>query len=317
MAEPRVQIATQFMKGFFDTVEALLAAGYRCSVEEAKGVDGGELAEAAHRAGVIIRGTIDGGGIAAVLMTPPDVLRISAAVMGEDVPDRDTLEEDDIATLGEVFEPCLGGGAGSLKELFGQELSLSNFSVGRFDAATAQSLVEEMENHAFFAPFAFDADGGVSGRGYFAAAQSLTKMLPEPAEQEEPRGGAQEAELSPDEMQDILSGFDEGGEPGKGKEAAARTEEAGGRPAPSNLDMVLDINLTCVARLGRVEMPISELLSLGPGSIIEVGQLVDEPVELLVNDKLIARGDVVVVDEKFGLRITEIISPMDRIRSLS
>ena len=64
------------------------------------------------------------------------------------------------------------------------------------------------------------------------------------------------------------------------------------------------------------EMPINEILSLGPGSIIEVGHLVDEPVELLVNDKLIARGDVVVVDEKFGLRITEIVSPRERIESL-
>ena len=63
-------------------------------------------------------------------------------------------------------------------------------------------------------------------------------------------------------------------------------------------------------------MPIAELLALGPGSIIDVGRLVDEPVELLVNNKLIARGDVVVVDEKFGLRITEIVSPEERIESM-
>ena len=72
-----------------------------------------------------------------------------------------------------------------------------------------------------------------------------------------------------------------------------------------------------VERLGKVDIPLSEILSFGPGSIIEVGHLIDEPVELLVNDKLIARGDVVVVDEKFGLRITEIISPQERIESLS
>ncbi|GMW00690.1 MAG: hypothetical protein AMXMBFR84_18270 [Candidatus Hydrogenedentota bacterium] len=83
-----------------------------------------------------------------------------------------------------------------------------------------------------------------------------------------------------------------------------------------NIDMVLDIKLTATARLGRVEMPIGEVLTLGPGSIIEVGHSVDEPVELMVNDKLIARGDVVVVDEKFGLRITEIVSPAERIESL-
>ena len=86
--------------------------------------------------------------------------------------------------------------------------------------------------------------------------------------------------------------------------------------SPDNLDMILDIGLTATARLGRLEMPISEILNLGPGSIIEVGHLVDEPVELLVNGKLIARGDVVVVDEKFGLRITEIISTRERIESL-
>ena len=89
-----------------------------------------------------------------------------------------------------------------------------------------------------------------------------------------------------------------------------------GAGQPDNLDMVLDIGLTATARLGSVEMPLAEVLSLGPGSIIEVGHLVDEPVELLVNGKLIARGDVVVIDEKFGLRITEIISPRERIESL-
>jgi flagellar motor switch protein FliN/FliY len=80
--------------------------------------------------------------------------------------------------------------------------------------------------------------------------------------------------------------------------------------------MVLDIQLVAMARLGRIEMPIGEILNLGPGSIIEVGHLVDEPVDLFVNNKLIARGDVVVVDEKLGLRITEIISPRERIESL-
>lgn len=101
----------------------------------------------------------------------------------------------------------------------------------------------------------------------------------------------------------------------------APAEPAGRAPSSSknagrNLDMVLDINLVATARLGRIEMPIADILALGPGSIIEVGHLVDEPVELLVNDKLIARGDVVVVDEKFGLRITEIVSPRERIESL-
>jgi flagellar motor switch protein FliN/FliY len=83
-----------------------------------------------------------------------------------------------------------------------------------------------------------------------------------------------------------------------------------------NIDLILDVQLSVVARLGQVEMPISEVLALGAGAIIEVGRSVEEPVELFVNEKLIARGEVVVVDEKFGLRITEIVSPSDRVKSL-
>ncbi len=84
----------------------------------------------------------------------------------------------------------------------------------------------------------------------------------------------------------------------------------------ANLQMVMDIELSVVARLGELEMPIYEILRLGPGAILEIDKLVDEPVELLVNDKLVARGDVVVVDEKFGIRITEIVSQQKRIESL-
>jgi flagellar motor switch protein FliN/FliY len=95
-----------------------------------------------------------------------------------------------------------------------------------------------------------------------------------------------------------------------------RASQALSRELPGNIDMILDIGLTVTARLGRIEMPLGQVLELGPGSIIDVGHSIDEPVELLVNNKLIARGDVVVVEEKFGLRITEIVSPSERIESL-
>ncbi len=83
-----------------------------------------------------------------------------------------------------------------------------------------------------------------------------------------------------------------------------------------NLDVILDIQVEATARLGSVEMPLATVLSLGPGSVINVGHEVDNPIELYVNNKLIAKGDVVIVDEKFGIRITEIVSPQERIESL-
>jgi len=92
-------------------------------------------------------------------------------------------------------------------------------------------------------------------------------------------------------------------------------------PPPSgknaNLDLILDIPLTVTVELGRSKMLINDLLQLGQGSVIELTKLAGEPLEVLVNQKLVARGEVVVVNEKFGVRLTDIVSPMERVQSLT
>ncbi len=84
----------------------------------------------------------------------------------------------------------------------------------------------------------------------------------------------------------------------------------------SNLDFILDIPLEISVELGRSRMLISELLQLGQGSIIELNKLAGEPLEIYVNQKLLARGEVVVVNEKFGIKMTDIISPLERVKQL-
>ncbi len=107
------------------------------------------------------------------------------------------------------------------------------------------------------------------------------------------------------------------------QEAAAMTEspvkavenkEDG--PKDRNLNLILDIPLRVTVELGRTKMPVSELLNLTQGSVIELSKLAGEPMEVLVNDKLIARGEAVVVNEKFGVRLTDIISPAERVEQL-
>jgi flagellar motor switch protein FliN len=83
-----------------------------------------------------------------------------------------------------------------------------------------------------------------------------------------------------------------------------------------NLNLILDIPLRVTVELGRTKMPVNELLNLTQGSVIELSKLAGEPMEVLVNDKLIARGEAVVVNEKFGVRLTDIISPTERIEQL-
>ncbi len=84
----------------------------------------------------------------------------------------------------------------------------------------------------------------------------------------------------------------------------------------NKIGFILDIPLEVTAELGRTRMVINDLLKLGQGSVIELTKLAGEPVEILVNQKLIARGEVVVVNEKFGIRLTDIISPMERVEQL-
>ncbi len=83
-----------------------------------------------------------------------------------------------------------------------------------------------------------------------------------------------------------------------------------------NLDLILDIPLKITVELGRTKMLVSELLNLGQGSVIELSKLAGEPMEVLVNDKLVARGEAVVVNEKFGVRLIDIISPAERVEQL-
>jgi len=84
-----------------------------------------------------------------------------------------------------------------------------------------------------------------------------------------------------------------------------------------DLDFILDIPLDVSAELGRTKLLINELLQLGQGSVIELNKLAGEPLEIYVNGKLVARGEAVVINEKFGVRLTDIISPIERVKQLA
>lgn len=108
------------------------------------------------------------------------------------------------------------------------------------------------------------------------------------------------------------------GEGAAGAADAGSSADATDKAASSvhSLDFILDIPLKVTVELGRSKMSIREILELGQGSVVELSKLAGEPLEVLVNEKLVARGEVVVVNEKFGIRLTDIISPVERIEQL-
>ena len=86
--------------------------------------------------------------------------------------------------------------------------------------------------------------------------------------------------------------------------------------APKNIDLILDVPLEISVVLGKTKKSVKDILNLGTGSLVELDKLAEEPVEILVNGKKVAYGEVVVVDENFGVRITSIVSSTERIKSL-
>jgi flagellar motor switch protein FliN/FliY len=100
-------------------------------------------------------------------------------------------------------------------------------------------------------------------------------------------------------------------------EAGAAGAVSEPKAATNNLDFILDIPMQVSVQLGTARMLVRDLLQLGQGSVVELEKLAGEPMDVLVNNKLVARGEVVVVNEKFGIRLTDVVSAAERVQQLS
>lgn len=92
--------------------------------------------------------------------------------------------------------------------------------------------------------------------------------------------------------------------------------DGSGASAPQDIDLILDIPVQLTVELGRTRIPIKHILQLAQGSVIELDALAGEPMDVLVNGCLIAQGEVVVVNDKFGIRLTDVVTPSERVRRL-
>ncbi len=165
----------------------------------------------------------------------------------------------------------------------------------------AAALADQEEEEA--ASAGGDAGGGADLGGDDALAEEWARALAED----------EESSIKKEKENDLLS------KSAKTATFKDLTEEAKS-PRPDQgkreLDFILDIPLDVSAELGRTRLLINELLQLGQGSVIELNKLAGEPLEIFVNGKLVARGEAVVINEKFGVRLTDIISPIERVKQL-
>ena len=147
------------------------------------------------------------------------------------------------------------------------------------------------------------SEGSVDGRGYsLTLPGGATAHLVVRSTLQEPSSTMGEADVVPSPRVQPAAA------PGPVRETPAANVR--------NLDVLLDIELPLAVRFGQTELPLLTLVRLGPGSVIDLKRSADEPVDVLVSGKVIARGEVVVVDGNYGVRVTEIVSTAERIRSI-
>lgn len=295
-----------YLSGFFRTV------GFAISLDPTYNVDSvaefsGESMALADTYQVAMGGAIAGGGRIYLLMKAEDAYRITAAVAEVDLVPKSAIDHAELPQLAQALEACTRFGARYFKETYGNPVEFESVVI----APLTQHALQEFQaaGPGIVADFTFGIPNVAHSKGALLVSEILGSAVA--GDVVEPPS------LTKDEVDDILSEFDDTDVDQESGMAANVNGASADVAMPERMGRVLDIQLTVTARLGRIEMPIQDILSLGPGSIVEVGHVVDEPVELLVNNKLIARGDVVVIDEKFGLRITEIMSQEERIESLS
>ena len=145
-----------------------------------------------------------------------------------------------------------------------------------------------------------------------ATQENAAPSSPETAAQ---GGGDAAAALPGEAAQGAQPATGEGAEADGAYEFSKLNGQKGAEPM-GNLDFILDVPLQLTVELGRTKMMINELLRLGHGSVVELSKLAGETLDILANQRLIARGEVVVINEKYGIRITEIISPAERVERL-
>lgn len=231
-------------------------------------------------------------------------------MLGGDGAAAESLEGDSKDALAETFNQAMGSANQSISDQAGETFSISNVEIGAFSSEPG-------------------AVGEWTGAGPFLAQPLDTKqdgiqtniwvIFPDLLAQQFKRKlgfVASAAAPEPAAAPSAPTVRGNGGTPAAMMAMAAAPVAAGPSADPTNLDLLLDIELQVVVRMGQTEMSMAELLKVTPGSILEMNRSADAPVELLVNGKLIARGEVVVVDGNFAFRIAEIESRAARIRSL-
>jgi flagellar motor switch protein FliN/FliY len=219
----------------------------------------------------------------------------------------EALSDLHLSAVGEVGTQAASALFEGLGQGLGKALTGTAGDLAPAQASDLAGLVAGFGASLVFAEFSLDVEGGMPSPFVLVLSESVAASLAGAG------GGTGAASTAPQ------GGFSGGGFGGSMNapvvQSAQLAQLTGSLPAGAgnNLELLMDVPLQVTVELGRTQKMVKEVLSLGPGSVLELDKLAGEPVDILVNEKPIAKGEVVVIDENFGIRVTEILAPKDRV----
>lgn len=259
---------------------------------------------------------IDGANV--LIIQQKDAKIIANLMMGGDGnPTEEELSEIDVSAVSEAMNQMMGGSATALSTIFGTMINISPPITKTLDLSQTTingvlSSEETVVKVAFrmvvgnlidsvimqLLPFNFVKDLVTRLSGESEEVSEPVKVISEPPKTEDKK--VEESKTTIEYQQAQFS----------------ELEQTPVQPLNQNIGLIMDVPLEITVELGRTKKKIKDILSFGTGSIIELDKMAGEPVEILANGKVIAKGEVVVINENFGVRITSILTPIERVQKL-
>lgn len=276
-----------------------------------------------------------------LVMKITDAAVIASLMMGGDgsIGDVSTLSEIEVSAVSEAMNQMIGSAATSMATMFSREINISP-PISKIWNDFTSPLSEEIDDNQPVVKVSFKLAIGTLVDSFMMqvlpieTAKKIVSIMMGQESVEPPKVSTSKAPEQSTQNQyedygkdqisnDYYEDFSE--KPADLNAKKVEVHQAAFPPLtssaspsmPKNIDLILDVPLEISVVLGRTKKCIKDILSLGAGSLIELDKLAEEPVEILVNGKKVAYGEVVVVDENFGVRITSIVSSAERIKSLS
>ncbi len=300
-------------KGLAETLSSLIGKDVAVSLSQVSETDPGSLASTlgAPYLCATLKGSGGVDGMAYLMTKEKDASIIADLLIGQDgLSAPESMTELHLSAFGEVVHQMAEVLTREAKKTAGSKALWEVKETMSQDPAAAGNRLAQLGKVLTVFNFSMFAQDLLSGEILFC--------LPEPvASRLSSGGGKSAASGAAGNVQSGVSAANTQSRAGGASVQQFENEFSGStRPTGGNIGLLLDVPLKLTVELGRTTKLVKEILALAPGSVVELDKLAGEPVDILVNEKLIAKGEVVVIDENFGVRITEIINPEERLHAV-